>query len=219
MKERPILFNGPMVLAILDGRKTVTRRVVKPQPDFVANGVPARFTPDDMRLGRLGEAMRSPYGRPGDRLWVRESWLVQRSEPCLEHERDWQELISPTIRYLADGATHRIQGNRSTGAGVYRGPVEKGRPSIHMPRWASRITLEITGVRVERLREIDSTDAMAEGIANLSTSEHIDYVIPSVAVAQHPVRAFQLLWESINGAGNWDANPWVWVVEFKRVTP
>ncbi len=91
------------------------------------------------------------------------------------------------------------------------------RPSIHMPHWASRITLEITGVRVERLNSIHDVDAMREGIQNLTTCSHSDFGIPGVVNAQHPVRAFQLLWESIYGADSWRSNPWVWVIEFKRV--
>lgn len=93
----------------------------------------------------------------------------------------------------------------------------KWRPSIHMPRWASRILLEITDVRVERLNSIHDVDAMREGIQNLTTCSHADFGIPGVVNAQHPVRAFQLLWESIYGADSWRANPWVWVIEFKRV--
>ena len=147
-KERPIIFSGPMIRAILEGRKTQTRRIVKPNC-----------------LSKL-----SPYGRTGDRLWVRETW---------GHNPE-----GPGYVYRSDGDFDmKFHGDR-------------WRPSIHMPRWASRITLEVTGVRVERLQDINEEDALAEGV------EH----------------AFRSLWESINGPGSWDANPWVWVVEFRRVS-
>lgn len=181
MKERPILFSGPMVRAILDGRKTQTRRIVKPQPtnDYVTFmplsselvGVTKHGGPIDNR-GWL----HCPYGKTGDRLWVRETWCPD-VEPY-------------TFRYKADGGE----------------PLERWRPSIHMPRWASRITLEVVSVRVERLQDISEEDALAEGIT-------------LVERGTSPVDQFNKLWESINGPGSWEANPWVWVVSFKRIEP
>jgi len=231
MKERPIIFSAPMVRAILGGHKTMTRRVVKVRGGSmvdVEQGIPVAECVD-------GETRRvpCPYGQPGDRLWVRESWAVQRAEPCLPHERDWQELISPTIRYLADGATRRIQGDRSTGVGVYRGAVEKGRPSIHMPRWASRITLEITGVRVERLQDITPAHILAEGVQipatpdgqaliDIGTKHGPAHFLPNLrgASTDDLLRAhWAALWVQLNGIDSWDANPWVWVIEFATHQP
>lgn len=200
-KDHPILFNAPMVRAILARTKTQTRRIVKPQPHWLdaehgklcSAGWAWRGPADVPRLRHFSEtssfanALREfcPYGQPGDRLWVRETWAAPHNCDYLaprEIDRDWR------IHYAA---TEERGGLR-------------WRPSIHMPRWASRITLEVTGVRVERLQDISEADARAEGITPL---------------ANHPsdVAAYRELWEQINGAGSWDANPWVWVVEFHRL--
>lgn len=214
MKERPILFSAPMVRAILAGRKTQTRRVAKLNIAGRLGRLSSQWHPE-----HPGAIAACPYGQPGDRLWVREAWAAQCHEPCEPHERGYQDLYSPVIRYVANGATRRFQGNRVTGEGIYHGVVERTRPSIHMPRWASRITLEITDVRVQKLQEINIPDAMAEGIKNLCTPEHNDYGILGVAVAQHPVRAFSLLWDSINlkRGFEWNANPWVWAIRFRNL--
>jgi len=156
---------------------------------------------------------------------------VQRHEPCLPHERDYQDLISPVVRYRADGSTRRIQGDRSTGVGVYHGAVEKTRVSIHMPRWASRITLEVTGVRVERLQDITSDQILAEGVQipttpegnaliDISTKHGPAFFLPALNgnSTDDLLRAhWAALWVAINGIDSWNANPWVWVVEFKRI--
>lgn len=197
MKERGMIFNAEMVRAILDGRKTQTRRTVKPQPDEdgLAKVINGPWVDTSERN------YRCPFGDVGDRIWVRETWAeVGASTPNLklyranypEHVPSHYENVPPAneIRWT---------------------------PSIHMPRWASRILLEITNVRVERLNSIHDVDAMREGIQNLTTCSHADFGIPGVVNAQHPVRAFQLLWESIYGAESWKANPWVWVIEFKVV--
>jgi len=190
IKERPILFNGAMVRALLDGSKTQTRRAVKPQPSpssteafQCADGI-WRFSHPTARCPVSHEAddVRCPYGQPGDRLWVREAWTTHA---CFDEIRP-RDLTTRSLHYQADGQI-------KTG---------KNRPSIHMPRWASRITLEITGVRVERLQDISETDALAEGIDQ-------DTCVP--------VAMYRDLWEQINGFSSWDKNPWVWVVEFKRV--
>ena len=185
MKERPILFSASMVRAILDGRKTQTRRIVKPQPDIVADGglVVGVSTPEDQKYGRLGKALPCPYGKPGERLWVRESWA-------------WYgcEYIPSDVVYRAD--TESLPGEYG-----------RWRPSIHMPRWASRITLEITEVRVERLQEMNRGDAMEEGCPFANMQKGPD-----------PRDWFRDLWQSINGPDSWDANPWVWVVGFRKVT-
>ncbi|MHB6027595.1 hypothetical protein ACYCB9_01705 [Klebsiella pneumoniae] len=197
MKERGMIFNGEMVRAILDGRKTQTRRPIKwKQTRFTEIGE----REDGSKWPWSEDAEHAcdfwhpcPFGAVGDRIWVRETWA----------------------RYNIDQNSHDIAYRATTPEDW---PEEgRWRPSIHMPRWASRILLEITDVRVERLNSIHDVDAMREGIQNLTTCSHADFGIPGVVNAQHPVRAFQLLWESIYGADSWRANQWVWVIEFKRV--
>lgn len=199
-KQRPILFNAQMVRAILAGTKTQTRRVVKPQAG--AEVVP-------VLLNNRGE-WPCPYGKPGDQLWVRETW--QHSNHPFGPADE-----SCAIFYRADywDDPHGMDGEKSP-EGKYR----EWRPSIHMPRWAFRIMLEIVSVRVERLWVISEADAMAEG-ADLAHFGVDAYGLPSgCAVMSISHRAGYIeLWESINGPGSWDANPWVWVVEFKRVQP
>jgi hypothetical protein len=222
MKERPILFSAPMVRAILDGSKTQTRRLVKPQP--TSGEWPLLDIALDMRGNRVGAAVwwmdendqhngetLCPYGQPGDRLWVKETHA-----PAADCWGAWERRMrmdstgpAPLIHYRADGGDPF---------------VEKWRPSIFMPRWASRIKLEITGVRVQRLQGISKEDAKAEGIDEWIKRGFVDATNGKPwesAVrfdATCPFRgAFGSLWESINGAGAWDANPWVWVVEFKRI--
>ena len=214
MTSRPILFSAPMVRALLAGTKTQTRRIVKPQPPVWAQHVNAiqhlnmdhrwvpshlwqwselengkklrRWPTDPEGDGCDGYAIPSPYGRPGDRLWVRES--IHRGDAC--------------ARYSADGSVVNLTDWRWKRDNL---------PSIHCPRELSRITLEITGVRVERLQAISDADAFAEGI-----QQSVNDGVSGDGTARGAYRA---LWESINGPGSWDANPWVWVVEFKRVTP
>lgn len=209
MKERPILFNTAMVRALLAGTKTQTRRLVKPprnRPAFVlldhGNGW-WPYQSDDGESELCDDGMEHPYtcpyGKPGDRLWVREAFsgphCMDATDECVAvRPSKWGE--GSRIWYWADGnPTH--------------GDWTRPRPSIHMPRWASRILLEVTAVRVERLQDISEADAMAEGVGAL----------PIETRHATPKADFQFLWESINGAGSWNANPFVWVVEFKRVRP
>lgn len=219
MKERPILFNGDMVRAILDGRKTQTRRVIK--------GV----GPDNWLKGASNHvvhaANKCPYGQPGDRLWVRESFLH------LMHG----DVTAGDIKYCA-----RID-SRSTDNSKNSGYWWRKRPSIHMPRWASRIILEIVSVRVERLQVISEADAIAEGCytndvySDLAGENDVWHCVRCKGFQVHeqcsmagctevdcnecntPVKRFKQLWQRINGAESWAANPWVWVVEFKRIKP
>lgn len=198
MKERPILFSAPMVRAILNGTKTQTRRAVKDR--HIDAAPPACF------FQWLRE--RCPYGQPGDRLWVRETWqVVDGSERARRIVTD----PSPSRGWIEYAAT------------VHPGhePPPRWRPSIHMPRWASRILLEITAVRVERLQDISGEDAVAEGIARDGDGYERFHVDPDAPLGQsftrNPVLAYRGLWEKINGVGTWDANPLVWVIEFKRV--
>ena len=219
-KERPILFSGPMVLAILDGRKTQTRRVVKfvqfdrsdtPGYDWhfrgTAKGTKKSSLWQDLRHNQLLDIC--PYGKPGDRLWVLETWNVLNAATS--------EIIQPKPRpgicALAYAATEQQRHNEYPNSGL----ITRWRPSIHMPRWASRIDLEIIGIRVERLNEISEKDAIAEGAERPILS---DGCVGGQAV--HPMagsyaEGFRTIWESINGPDSWSANPWVWVVEFKRL--
>ncbi|EIZ1081847.1 hypothetical protein QP732_01555 [Klebsiella oxytoca] len=226
MTERGMIFNGEMVCAILDGRKKQTRRPVKfPVLD---KNLGCELSGNEL-AGELsaGNYLNSAFGKPSDRVWVRETWGV------VSHELDEDGRIQPWTPNRPATAIHEMP----FGNGYYSGHAiyaadgdftwgdddgyEDGRscwkPSIHMPKAASRILLEITDVRVERLNSIHDVDAMREGIQNLTTCSHADFGIPGVVNAQHPVRAFQLLWESIYGTESWKANPWVWVIEFKRV--
>lgn len=212
--DRPILFSAPMVCAILDGKKTQTRRAIKNVGGafigIVDRGGPRYWFGDDARITdgpRTSIEVRCPYGQPGDRLWVREAFSGPH---CMERTEDLPAMppsqwpVESDIWYWADGdPTH--------------GDWTRPRPSIHMPRFASRITLEITGVRVERLRDISERDAIAEGAPGYE--EGIDAPPPDEECEWSCYASFSRLWKSINGPGSWDANPWVFVVEFKRVTP
>lgn len=212
MKERPILFSAPMVRAILDGRKTVTRRtngldvLNLNMPDIyqllgTGDLMISRDNGDYCAMFEHGEDnefsmfIKSPYGRTGDRLWVREAWATHACFDAIAP----RDLTTRSIAYSADGKIN-------TG---------KGRPSIHMPRWASRILLEITAVRVERLQDITWDQAIAEGIS--IDSEGLFHVEDSRHLAADPRDSFQGLWESINGDDSWAANPWCWAISFKRV--
>lgn len=201
MKERPILFSAPMVRALLADTKTQTRRVVK-EPGWALPGSLHLFNErpwaDDPLRGDRDVAC--PYGQPGDRLWVRENgW-----ERPFRSGRDMREGADTWPPYEYDAAPVCCWED-----GELKRLGWKRRPSIHMPRWASRIRLEVTAVRAERLQDISAGDAMAEGVGAL----------PIETRHATPKADFQFLWKSINGPGSWDANPWVWVVEFKRVTP
>ncbi|HCF1158770.1 hypothetical protein [Pseudomonas aeruginosa] len=203
-KERPILFSGPMVRAILEGRKTVTRRVVKPQPDFLGSMVDPN-TPFKTLDAGLHARITCPYGEPGDRLWVRETWGLQvRSYGGGAGEFIVYRATNPDAIYC-----------RSSEGREY--PV-KWKPSIHMRRHSSRILLEITAVRVERLQDISEEQALAEGVRG-EPCDHARQACADIGCWGDTAKgAFGFLWESLNGEGSWAANPWVWVVEFKRVT-
>lgn len=215
MKERPILFSGPMVRALLDGSKTQTRRVMKPQ--LIYGTVAGLFNSWYLPLSEGGGTLypngkekilgTCPYGQPGDRLWVREAW---RAELTWDTTKPSGIPNEAALWYEADDQ------QRNNGRGTkFKGKL---RPSIYMPRWASRITMEITRVRVERLQDISEVDAMAEGVtalpcANMWTAGGM-YDGPLHDAK--PCGAYRRLWNSINGADSWEANPWVWAIEFKR---
>lgn len=212
MKERPILFQGDMVRALLDGSKTQTRRMCKPQPVADARFSGGYFIPGKGKGGvqisveapYVGIAC--PYGKPGDRLWVREAW---RTLNVHDHVPP-RELTGAKVSY--DASTLRTEPS------IWWG---KKRPSIFMPRWASRITLEITDVRVERLQDISEADAEAEGCDRLTwdgTQGPADLIDWPLKTVDRPwANGYALLWESINGDDSWAANPWVWAVSFRRL--
>ncbi len=207
MKERPILFNSPMVRAILEGRKTQTRRVMKDRfldVNAIVDGPCEGFRcmEDDRAVFDLQQTVdsswpypiRCPYGKPGDRLWVRETWF------CEGREQPGQGLHYRANASDADEAWFKEEG-------------WKWKPSIFMPRWASRIDLEVSGVRVERVQEITRDDAMAEGIEQHVAGGGHEYD------NRTSVQNFAVLWDSINakrGFG-WESNPWVWVMEFRVI--
>jgi len=208
MKERPILFSGPMVRAILEGRKTQTRRVVKgaptnPESYLLGCHKGTWGIHEDVEKDGGVHRLKCPYGVPGDRLWVRESFRVSPSRHVPDDHG--------TLTYSADGDSIEFDGSEID---MKRLILGKGYPSIHMPRWASRISLEITGFRVERLNDISENDAFCEGTGyrDIDGTSHHAGGHPSYSTG-----AFKSLWESINGPGSWDLNPWVWVVEFKRL--
>jgi hypothetical protein len=233
MTDRPILFSAEMVRAILDGRKTQTRRIIKPQPPAEAESVCRQLYSQEAPefdgawtwwAGKpqkpITKPLFCPYGKPGDLLWVRETWARHASG----------------VDYAADFAA------------ISRPEAGPWRPSIHMPRWASRITLRITDIRVERLQDISEDDALAEGCearpfpgpwwqgyrdlgdGQLFHQQAIgetapDWMIgpkqmpPTPWLDQSARDGFRSIWMGLHGPGAWDDNPWVWVISFQRVTP
>ncbi len=195
MKERPILFSAPMVRALLAGTKTQTRRIAKPvrHPDLGNVYAPGALVLEHEPQHVIDRCC--PYGRPGDRLWVREThmnwWKLDPANP------EGPRLFSHVAAYAADG--YELE------------PGEQWIPSIHMLRAASRITLDIKAVRIERLSSISETDALAEG--SFAWAREQDSPVRDLDEAR---LVYHQLWEEINGPGSWDANPWVWVVEFER---
>ena len=217
MKERPILFKGEMVRAVLEGRKTQTRRVIKPQyghewKETCDKGYWISSNDEGTTIFK-----RCPYGSPGDRLWVRETWArVWKGDGC--------PYGGPCSKGPCDGCN--IEYRADTGGAPYPGewPADevcdetpKWKPSIHMPRWASRIILEVHYVRVERVQEISREDARAEGVLTKEMMEAEDNKTSAFRIVNDPVGLFRSLWDSINAKRgySWDSNPWVCVVEFK----
>lgn len=209
ISDLPMLFNAPMVRAILDGSKTQTRRIVKGQEywgSYIARVhqlEPSLFRmegSEQIRKEVFGNDrtfvdVRCPYGQPSDQLWVRENgW--ERPERTSKMMREGADTWAPYY-FDADGWSEQDFAD-------FKAWGFKRRPSIHMPRKASRIQLEITGIRVERLQDISEEDAVAEGWPLDDTD---------------PKQWYAALWESINGDGSWEANPFVWVVEFRRLKP
>jgi hypothetical protein len=215
IKERPILFNGAMVRAILEGRKTQTRRVIKAPKNF-------KWSPGLGMIASKGSQIKCPY-EVCDRLWVRETFYCDHflagdydatrkharadwtNEEC---EADWRgnPIAGPFMYFRAD-----VPSGRFYDAGYWDDTGSHWKPSIHMPRWASRITLEITSVRAERLQDISNSDIIDEGIHSGSpVKRQLEGDEPANLKEQ-----FQCLWESTGG--DWNKNPWVWVIEFRRI--
>lgn len=231
MKERPILYTGPMVLAILKDLKWHTRRVVKDLPSSFEFQVPRIrkagedfwvaevLLPPELRLcstapggwALVQGGIRCPYGVPGDRLWVRERWAAHQQ---YDHYKPRDIPKGAVIWYTPKprGEIERMED------GGFRG---KWRPSIHMPRWVCRLLLEVKAVRVERLQEITAEDARAEGVSDRRNWHPGPNTEPAVKLRGRPalLSNFRVLWDSINKKRgfSWESNPWVFVVEFERI--
>lgn len=218
-RDLPILFSGPMVRAVLAGTKTQTRRALRGfcppnRPEYDSeSGRLEWFNGDEVVV-----AMRCPYGQPGTKLWVREAWRVGSKHDATKPSD--LPAQSCTVLYAAGGsAAHGSDGWRFDEAWPGDAPVPwagKLRPGMFMPRWASRMTLEVTGVRVERLQDISEADAIAEGVHSVQCND-LGTEVPYYRSLYGAVDLYRMLWESINGPGSWAVNPWVWVVEFRRV--
>lgn len=241
IKTRPILFSAPMVNALLQGRKTQTRRKLPIQPTPNESGThtlwrrsvgstnqeikksydsAGTLLEESTRIVPLGEWLleKCPY-RVGMQLWVRETFL-------LLDQHHWHDLSKPRESMIEAGAVSRRNGvayraeTSADGEEIRSGYGYKWRPSIFMPRWASRITLEITDVRVERLQEISEEDAIAEGMREFGTTGMFGYDLkgtPGPMVGGTAREAFALLWGKINGPESWAANPWTWAITFKGI--
>ena len=199
MKERPILFSGPMVRAILAGTKTQTRRLVRlPAHDWALSGIP-----EFLAVG--------PFGARGDRLWVREAWQVDAPrDGSWADTMFYGDRISPLDWIPERYRTPAHVLHRATWDDGTRSTALWWRPSIHMPRWASRLTLEVTEVRVQRLQDISEEDAKAEGVEMIDGD-------PTPPEWWSYRQEFGHLWDSLNAKrAPWDSNPWVWAVSFRR---
>ncbi|MBE4996834.1 hypothetical protein [Klebsiella pneumoniae] len=219
MTERGMIFNSEMVRAILDGRKTQTRRIMAPQP---ADDIERGIFPNPEAIGWKSSLRHKhgsttahfcPYGKPGDRIWVRETF----QGPLFDYDLMDSYCKDPTPFEKPEFCVYKADGVPAPE--FYDADDELHccwRPSIHMPRWASRILLEITDVRVERLNAISQENAQAEGME--LTGWRPTYSDPdSGGEVMTPYDNFAELWSSIYGDESWKANPWVWVIEFKRV--
>lgn len=240
MKEYPMIFSAPMVRALLDGSKTQTRRIVKSQPGEYWNPVIGKYNPTVIANGGYEapgpeifgasdemQGRKFPNGQPGDLLWVRESGVRSLLAGAGDQEGLFRHDVPATPetgrywveRTRAPGASYNVAG--CSRAAALLGYGTKACPSIHMPRWACRILLEIVSVRVERLNDCSEADARAEGATHHEPANYLSHggwSHDGHFVHETALASFERLWQSINGAGSWAANPWVWVIEFKRVT-
>jgi len=240
MKERPILFNTEMVKAILEGRKTQTRRVLdNTHPvvtGFVPNGEHGYWKGTakseqviEQYITTFPFTIKCPFGVVGDRLWVREAFMP---DPSADSDH-WNDEDSLHTYYSWDGCGSKVselpKALKTNKHVFYKAEANHPElslwtPNYRMPRWASRILLEITGVRVERLSNISRSDAVDEGIETFKIdcgrdglkTAYKDYTSHNNAITRNnPIDSFRTLWESVNGADSWDKNPWVWVIDFK----
>jgi hypothetical protein len=209
--ERPIIFSSPMIQAILDGRKTQTRRIIKPSLGWDAMWIPSKAN-ETYKDGVQRYTMKvnsqyslpyfkCPYGSIGSILWVRETWR-------------------PTMNSMPTGWPYDYKATVEADGTPIEGPWK---PSIFMPREACRIRLEITNIRVERVQDISEADAIAEGVESwfsdlFQETRYKDYETP-ISDWRNPDSSYRSLWTKINGTDSWNSNPWVWVVEFKRIEP
>ena len=206
MADRPILFSAPMVRALLEGRKTQTRRIIKPQPtgridplrSYNHGRMEIAFGPD-MRDKGGGPKWWRPLAQAGDRLWVREAWRCH----------SWASDVATFMYRAHERHSYTEMTEQFPVAGrEYIRPGMSWKPSIHMPRWASRLTLIVTDIRVQRLQDISKTDAIAEGVERDSDGWR-DYMLPHTRLCVSATGSFQTLWNHINGPDAWKANPWI----------
>jgi hypothetical protein len=226
MRERGILFSGPMVRTILAGTKTQTRRILRDQPMLFVGGegvtddagAPVPRQPAIINLYGDVKVQTCPYGVPGNRLWVRERfWVWWDVRHC-------GSVFPAGVVYAEDGAEMPVPPERHDAFQMHEQErhfpeLQHHRPSIHMPRWASRITLEVTEVRVQRLQDISEEDARAEGADEEFEVDVADFVYGRPLNPTHRL-GFKHLWDSINcDRAPWASNPWVWALTFRRVQP
>ncbi len=208
IKSSPILMSGPMVLATREGRKTMTRRIINPQPSYVDK---------DGRWYRMPSGGYSlncytcPYGKPGDRLWVREAFRYS-----LRGDESLKGYITG-IDYRSDGLFKRIQFDEWQ---INNYDAFKVRPSIHMPRWASRINLEITDIKVERVQDISFNDILSEGVnerLNKIGRDNLKKIRPEWPLETEVRYVWACLWDTINGSGAWKRNDYVWAISYEEI--
>jgi hypothetical protein len=227
-KEHPILFSTPMIQALLEGRKSMTRRIIKPQPEYyeIEDKKMVRYETKksymQIQIDNLADeflGIPCPYGKIGDVLWVRETFTIMEPEHCAS--------MSERFVYKADMKHPDSEEMRQEY--IKSGYPYQWKPSIFMPRAACRILLEITDIKVERLQDINFQDALNEGVHRESDasgqgwfdnyqfldSKFNQHNVDTHAMFKDPVRSFKTLWQSINGEESWDKNPWVWAIAFQ----
>ena len=220
MKTYPIIFSAPMVRALLEGRKVQTRRIIKPQPTGIGSSSLVDKEACQLHHELLYGERKCPYGKEGDLIWVRENW---RPSIAHSHGMDSCDCENVNVLYPADGELRHHYDFRQNFTipdewAMPKAAAKGNVPSIHMPRWASRLTLELTDVRVQKLRDISGDDALAEGIAYNAKVQGYSYEPKDGGPGFHctdPRESFWKLWDGINGEGNsWDS-PWVWALTFR----